>query len=354
MEISVFGLFFNACGWAEHARQFAKALAAFHEVTVVPWEVPGDANHGCASRPRHAERFRNPEVGIGIGPIERMAEITGKYRIGFVVWETTRIPRSKLSVLHTLDEVWVPSAWGRAILIDNGLSPERVHIVPEGVDPGSFRPPEPGARDASAPFRFLCVGKWENRKGIADLARAYSREFEASEPVELILHCFNPYLPGFSISAALRQLDLPPHAPIRASNPGSRTSLVALYGTCDVFVLPTKAEGWGLPIIEAMSCGVPAIATDYSAHTAFLHHDNGYLIPVAGMVPVHDPYFYREDGDLGVWAQPDTGQLQQLMRRAYRDDAERRLKGQRARQQVISHWTWQHAAETAHRRLQAL
>jgi glycosyltransferase involved in cell wall biosynthesis len=286
--------------------------------------------------------------------MERMVEVAGMYRIGFVVWETTRIPRSKLRVLQTLDELWVPSAWGRAILMANGLSPERVHVVPEGVDPETFRPSEPGARDSASPFRFLCVGKWENRKGIADLARAYSREFEASEPVELILHCFNPYLPGFSISAALRELDLPPHAPIRTSNPGSRASLVALYGGCDVFVLPTKAEGWGLTIIEAMSCGVPAIATDYSAHTDFLHHDNGYLVAVAGMVPVHDPYFYRADGDLGVWAQPDTEHLQQLMRLAYREGAERRQKGERARQEVISHWTWRQAAQKAHRRLQAL
>jgi glycosyltransferase involved in cell wall biosynthesis len=37
-----------------------------------------------------------------------------------------------------------------------------------------------------------------------------------------------------------------------------------LYGGADAFVLPTRGEGWGLPILEAMAAGVPAIATNWS------------------------------------------------------------------------------------------
>ena len=135
MDVKVFGQFLGTSGWAEHTRQFAKALASLRDVTVVPWDLPHNADGSSASSTRTAQRSRIADVGIGIGPMERMVEVAGKYRIGFVVWETTRIPRSKLRILQALDELWVPSAWGRAILMANGLSPERVHIVPEGVDP---------------------------------------------------------------------------------------------------------------------------------------------------------------------------------------------------------------------------
>jgi glycosyltransferase involved in cell wall biosynthesis len=292
----------------------------------------------------------NADIGIGIGPIERMAEVVGRYRIGFMVWETTIIPQRKLRILKTLDEVWVPSEWGRVVLLENGLPEDRVHVVPEGVDPSVFQPTEAPPDDAQRRIRFLCVGKWEVRKGVADLALAFAREFGPAEPVELILHCFNPYLRGFDIGLALESLNLPPHAPIRASHPLPLSRLVALYGACDALVHPTKAEGWGLPILEALACGIPVIATNYSAHTEFLNDGNGYLVDVARMIPVQDPFFYGVEEPLGFWAQPDLEHLQELMRRTFENSLERRGKGLQARH-VAQRWTWQHAAAIAHRRL---
>ena len=280
-----------------------------------------------------------------------MVEVVGRYRIGFMVWETTVVPERKLRVLRTLDEVWVPSQWGRLVLLENGLPEDRVHVIPEGVDPLIFRPKEATPDDMTRPFRFLCVGKWEVRKGVADLALAFAREFGPVEPVELILHCFNPYLRGFDIGLALESLKLPSHAPIRTSNPLTLPRLVALYGACDALVHPAKAEGWGLPIIEALACGIPAIATNYSAHTEFLNDDNGYLVDVKQMIRVDDPFFYGVEEPLGVWAQPDLDHLQVLMRRAFENGSERRHKGQQARRDITSRWTWQEAAAIAHRRL---
>ena len=353
MKINISGLCFGYTGMAQHTRYFSTALGSIHDVYLVAWDEPETEDDTVPRYLQTTGSHPDADVGIGIGPLERMNEITGRYRIGFVVWETTILPGTALRTLKELDEIWVPSAWGRSVLVGNGIPAERVFVIPEGVDPGIFRVRDQGTRDMSRPFRFLCVGKWENRKGIADLAIAYSREFHPSEPVELILHCFNPHPPGFNTGVALGRLGLPAHAPIHTSAPVSRTELVDLYNSCDVFVLPTRAEGWGLPIIEALSCGLPVIATNYSAHTEFLNNDNGYLIDVTEMIPVNDPYFYGTE-PAGVWAQPDIEHLQQLMRRAYREDAERKQKGQQARQDVIERWTWQHAAQKAHLRLQNL
>lgn len=353
MKINIFGYCFGTMGMAQHSRYFSSALGLLHEVALVAWDAPATE---CETLPRYL-RASGPDPGadisIGIGTHRRMNEVTGRYRIGFIVWEGTIIPETGLHNLRNLDEIWVPSTWGRSILIQNGLPAARVHVIPEGVDPDIFRAMEPSAYVRPRPFRFVCVGKWETRKGIPDLALAYSREFDPDEPVELVLHCFNQHIPDFNISDALRNLNLPAHAPIRTSEPVSLGELVALYNECDVFVLPTRAEGWGLPLIEALSCGLPVIATNYSGHTDFLNNDNGYLIDVAEMIPVDDRYFYGNDA-VGVWAQPDIGHLQQLMRRAYQNADERKQKGKQGRRDVIDRWTWKHAAQTAHQRLQNL
>jgi glycosyltransferase involved in cell wall biosynthesis len=56
--------------------------------------------------------------------------------------------------------------------------------------------------------------------------------------------------------------------------------LPALYRSADCFVFPTRGEGWGMPILEAMACGLPVIATNWSAQQTFLTDANSYPIQV--------------------------------------------------------------------------
>lgn len=49
----------------------------------------------------------------------------------------------------------------------------------------------------------------------------------------------------------------------------------------DCFVLPTRGEGWGMPLLEAMAYGRPVIATDWSAHTDFMTEDVAYPLRVS-------------------------------------------------------------------------
>ena len=55
-------------------------------------------------------------------------------------------------------------------------------------------------------------------------------------------------------------------------------TLASIYNSIDIFTLPTRGEGFGLPVLEAMSCGIPIIATDYSAHPEWCG-DGGILVP---------------------------------------------------------------------------
>jgi len=59
----------------------------------------------------------------------------------------------------------------------------------------------------------------------------------------------------------------------------SFAKLWLLYAGADAFLLPSKAEGLGMPVMEAMSVGVPVVASDVGAITEHLSNNRGYLIP---------------------------------------------------------------------------
>jgi glycosyltransferase involved in cell wall biosynthesis len=53
-----------------------------------------------------------------------------------------------------------------------------------------------------------------------------------------------------------------------------------LLASADAFVLPTRGEGWGLPIAEAMAMQLPVIVTNHSGPAAFTSDESAYLIPI--------------------------------------------------------------------------
>jgi glycosyltransferase involved in cell wall biosynthesis len=357
MRIDIYGLFQPDSGWGTHARGFAAALGRGHDVRAIAWDADPSFIHVPGAEVPFAEPDPEADFAVCIGPLDQTHRVLGRYRIAFHAWETTVLPTHHRHVLADFDEIWTPSRWGREVVIANGFQADRVHVVPEGVDTALFAP-NAAATDAvggGAPFRFLCVGKWEERKGIAGLVKCFRSTFDQAE-AELVLHVHNPYLPGFTIEDALSRVDVAPGSlpPVTPSPPVSRGGMAALYRQCDAFVLPTRAEGWGLPILEAMASGLPVIATHYSAPVDYLDATNGYPLNVAAMTPVYDPFFYSVGEWLGDWAEPDWNHLRQRLRQVFEAQGEARAKGRKARQDVERLWSWEKAAEAAVHRLGAI
>jgi glycosyltransferase involved in cell wall biosynthesis len=271
--------------------------------------------------------------------------IRGTPRAAFIVWEPSVLPPEKRACLRAADRLLTPTEWGRRLLIANGFEADRVDVVPEGVDVAHFRPAKEAGERAERPFRFLCVARWTLRKGVDELVTAFCREFRGGERVELVLHCGSD-APA-KLQELLRREGLSGHAPVTTSAPRSADGMVDLYNGCDALVLATRAEGWGLPVVEAMACGLPVIATSYSAVAELVHDGVGYPLRVERMIPVHDPVRFPGDGPYGEWAQPDMEHLRALMRHVYEHPDEAREKGRRAREEVSTRWTWDHAAAAA-------
>jgi glycosyltransferase involved in cell wall biosynthesis len=178
------------------------------------------------------------------------------------------------------------------------------------------------------------------------LLKAYLAEFKADEDVCLILkitqHNDRRADPAALLAhfvekeAGLRLQQAPPIILLQGFV--ARFELPRLYASADAFVLPTRGEGFGLPYIEALACGLPVIATRWSSQLDFLHEGNSYLIDIEGLVPASwgdVEYFVGHR-----WAQPSVESLRQLMRTVYSHPEEARDRAEVGRQEIIDRWDW--------------
>jgi glycosyltransferase involved in cell wall biosynthesis len=127
--------------------------------------------------------------------------------------------------------------------------------------------------------------------------------------------------------------------------------LGAFYRSADCFVSAGRGEGWDMPLMEAMACGLPAIATDWGAHTEFVHEGIAYPLRVRRKVPAvaKCPYYQGFS-----WADPDPEHLRFLLREIYENREEAKRRGAAAAREVSGHWTWEHSAMKIIERLQEL
>ena len=282
-------------------------------------------------------------------PADRFCKNSGRYRIGFTMLEVDRLPSAWVEQTNQMDEVWTPTAWGADVFRGSGVR-RPIYVVPLGVDPGRFHPGPSRTRLLDRTI-FLSVFEWGRRKGWDILLRAYRAAFRPTDPVLLLLKidCRMPALNPVRQIAELLPDPSPPVALIY-NQPLALPRIVELYRGADCFVLPARGEGWGMPILEAMACGVPAIATDWSGPATFLTAENGYPLAVRGLVPTgsDDPH-YRE----AQWAEPDETALVELMRRVVAAPDERRRKGEQAARDAMQ-WSWARGLDVIQQRLSVI
>jgi glycosyltransferase involved in cell wall biosynthesis len=117
--------------------------------------------------------------------------------------------------------------------------------------------------------------------------------------------------------------------------------LAGIYRSCDCFVFPSKAEGWGLPLIEALACGIPVITTFYSGHTEFLECCKDYIADVnfhLEEIKAEDflRWGYKFNGDPGKWAIPNIDTISNKMKTVYENKDEWKLKGLNASEKTVT------------------
>jgi glycosyltransferase involved in cell wall biosynthesis len=172
---------------------------------------------------------------------------------------------TRLSV-HRARHVIAVSAQTKADIIAHfALAPERVSVIPNAADE-RFRPAEPGDDRAvfrmehNLPERFvLFVGTLEPRKNLPRLIRAFAQLARADDAIGLVVVGAAGWLTS-DIAPLVRSLDLESRITFAGYVPDDE--LPRWYHAATVFCYPSLYEGFGLPVLEAMACGVPVITSN--------------------------------------------------------------------------------------------
>jgi glycosyltransferase involved in cell wall biosynthesis len=162
--------------------------------------------------------------------------------------------------LHRLD-------FSRQAILERYGLPEDHVVDPNAVDP-RYKCLAPGRVDKvrekyrlESPF-VLSVGRLEPRKNLERLIRAFDRVRRRMDPgLELVIVGKE----DFRHEAIHREAERLPAGTVRFLGPVPDEDLPALYNLASVLAYPSLVEGFGMPVLEAMACGTPVVASPRGA-----------------------------------------------------------------------------------------
>lgn len=245
----------------------------------------------------------------------------GKYHIGRVFWETSRLPDSFAVGAQMCDEIWTGSEFNAQAIRNAGVT-KPICIVPESID---IDLPEflPFETDADSLYKFYSIFEWTERKNPKALLEAFWREFEKTEGVALVIKTYvDQFIPEKKlfitqqIEKLKNLLNLSRYAPVYLSlDLMSRDQIYRFHRSGDCFVSAHRGEGWGIPQMEAMLMGRPIISTNRGGiHEYLVDGESAYLVSnklINIVENSRNQQWYTPDQ---LWADIDISELQSRLR----------------------------------------
>ncbi len=265
-------------------------------------------------------------------------------------WESTEQPQWFVDQFNKyFDYLWVVSTWQKDCSVAQGFPEEKVFVIPEGVDPdvykpGKFIPPD-------KPFTFVHVGQWQPRKSTIEIIQAFLKAFPNNPDVRLELSV-DTLFPSDTYNSTEERLDAnginDPR--IKVIHFEERNLYIGRLQMAHCFVSCARSEGWGLPMIESLACGIPTIFSDWGGTTEY--HEGAILVPVKQLIK---PFGIYGNWDVpGQWCEPDYEVLVEKMKDVYENYSKHKENALKLSDKIRTKFSWDAAAKKAYDVLEEL
>jgi autotransporter strand-loop-strand O-heptosyltransferase len=271
-------------------------------------------------------------------------------KIAYNVWETTKQPENFFNKLKEFDELWVPSKWQRDVTIAQGYDPNKIKVVPEGVDTSVFYP-ETTTHELTSDgrFKFFLAGRWDYRKSTKEIIETFLKTFDKDEPVDLIVSIDNPFS-GDRLETTenrLKYYGLEDER-VKIIHFPSREDYVKILKSCHVFLSCARSEGWNLPLIEAMACGIPSIYSNCSGQLEFAA-GKGIPVNILGEKPASDSSYNHFNEYAGNYYEPDFEDLSKKIKLAYEFNNDLKKNAIEDSSKIREQFSWEKIGEIGHK-----
>lgn len=353
VKVNVIGSFFSNDGYGVHTRKLANALYQEGVDISITTNRPADWERWVNDNELKMLLKDSNEADINLvisTPNQWLSfMVDNKPFIGFLVWEGSHIPKGWLSTLEDerVNQIWVPSNHVKEAVYNTFTDMylgvplqivQKIKVVPHGVDINLF---EPGTK-TNPKFTFLMSGgwphSWRDRKGLSYGIKAFMEEFTKEENVRMLVKVNTVY--GINLEKNMKDLDIQnKNTPELGfiTNTINYDELPKLYHEGDVFLSTSKAEGFNLPCLEAMACGIPVISTSYGGQTDYITDLNGWLLEEGELKENQWDVMYE-----GVkWMEPNIDEIRKMLRKVYNE-----YKGEKLQACIETslNMTWQTSA----------
>ena len=379
-KLFVHGSYIGNTGYNQHTRDFFRHLSKHAQIKIRNFTV-GSTWDGMSPEPHNNEPYFNnidrellyeqvllnmdksrsnhrvyedesksffPDVNIVLCETNHHLFYDKYYgpKIAYNVWESTLQPEGYFEKLKEFDELWVPSKWQKNCTIAQGYDPNKIKVVPEGVDVHTFYPEKTlHELTSDGRFKFFLAGRWDYRKSTKEIIETFLKTFDKDEPVDLIISVDNPFsgdgmetteerLEHYGLNDnRIKILHFPP-----------REEYIKLLKSCDAFVSCARSEGWNLPLIEAMSCGVPSIYSNCSGQLEFAE-GKGLPVKIIGEKPVDASTYSHFNDSVGNYYEPDFNDLGKQMWNVVTNYQHYKQMALEESEIIRKEFNWEHVAE---------
>ncbi|TPJ80188.1 glycosyltransferase [Mesorhizobium sp. B2-6-2] len=336
-------------------RETARALSELgHDVALFSTEGPGDFLPNSDYLMQNADLDRmwirseeltqqNVDVTSRILYPPRVQDMTSPINmLHHYAWEESGFPLEWVQEFNRhLQAMTCLSPHVEKILIDHGVTVP-LSVSGCGIDHWDRLMADSTFRSPPASFKFLHVSSCFPRKGADLLLEAFGKTFSSRDDVILIIKTFpNPHneIERWVKEAVGSRDDFPRVQIIMEDFDNSR--LKALYESCNVLVAPSRAEGFGLPLAEAMVSGLPVITTGWGGQLDFCEPETTWLVDY--QFELARTHFGLSDS---VWAAADVGHLADTMREAFElPKQELKRRAALGRQKLLREFRWIRVAQ---------